>query len=71
MIAKALVAATPTLRDIAERVGVSYHAVRSWRLKNRTPPARLRRHLAESLRQQAADLEKLAEQLEQSAEQEP
>ncbi len=68
MIAKALEAATPTLRDVAEWVDASYHTVRSWRLEARTASPKARRRLAQALRKQATRLEKLADRLERSAE---
>ena len=64
MIAKALEAVTPTLRDVGEWLDVSYHTVRSWRLEARTAPPDARRRLAQALRKQAARLEKLADRLE-------
>ena len=71
MIAKAIRAATPTMRDMAEWLDVSYHTLRSWRLGVRTAPPEARRKLAVALRQQARRLLALAERLDRSAEREP
>ena len=68
MIAKALEVATPTLRDVAEWLDVSYHTIRSWRLEARTAPPEARRRLARALRKRATRLEELADRLERSAE---
>ena len=64
LLTRALMAATPTLRDIAERVGVSYHTTRSWARGSRTPSPELRLKLARVLRKQATDLQKLAQRIE-------
>ena len=70
MIAKALETATPTLRDVADWCGVSYHTVRSWRLCARTAPPTMRLQLARVLRRRAERLEEFADRLERSAESE-
>ena len=71
MIAKAIRTATPTMRDMADWLDISYHTLRSWRLEARTAPPKARRELAKALRRQARRLLTLAERLEQSAEREP
>ncbi len=67
MLSKALDTATPTLRDLAARTKVSYHAVRQYRLGARAPSPRILRQLARVLRDQAARITKAAQRLERQA----
>ena len=64
VLPEALAAATPTLRHIAARVGVSYASVRAWRTGARIPRPKGGRRLAAVLRRQAAKLSKLADRVE-------
>ncbi len=63
-VPEALAAATPTLRDVAARVGVSYASARAWRTGARTPRAKGGRRLAAALRKQADKLNKMADRVE-------
>lgn len=67
MLAKTLDLAAPTLREIAADAGISYHAIRQYRLGERTPPAAVIRRLAKVLRRRAGRLSQLADQLERQA----
>ncbi len=62
VIQKALATACPSLRDVARAAGVSYAAVRSWKLGTRVPTSTGR--LPRVLRKQAGQLLALADQLE-------
>ncbi len=64
VLPEALAAATPTLRQIAARVGVSYASTRAWRTGARIPRPRGRRRLATVLRKQADRLNKMADRVE-------
>ena len=64
VVPEALVAATPTLRDVAARVGVSYASARAWRTGTRMPTAKGCRRLAAALRKQADKLTKMADRIE-------
>ncbi len=64
VLPEALAAATPTLRQIAARVGVSYASTRAWRTGARIPRPRGRRRLATVLRKQADKLNKMADRVE-------
>ena len=64
VLPEALAAATPTLRQIAARVGVSYASARAWRTGARIPRPRGRRRLAGVLRKQADKLNKMADRVE-------
>ena len=64
VLPEALAAATPTLRHIAARVGVSYASTRAWRTGARIPRPRGRRRLAAVLRRQADKLNKMADRVE-------
>jgi transcriptional regulator with XRE-family HTH domain len=66
MIAKALDTMTPTLRDVAGRIGATYGAVRSYRLGSRTPPPATVRKLAAALRAQGVELLRIAKQLDET-----
>ncbi len=63
-VPEALAAATPTLRDVAARVGVSYASARAWRTGARIPRPKGGRRLAVVLRQQADKLNKMADRVE-------
>jgi len=71
MISQALDLATPTLRDVARWCGVSYHAVRMYRARERGMPPEVRRRLAKALRAHARRLVAMASRLEASAERNP
>ena len=64
MLVKVLDAASPNLRDLARHVGVSYGALRAYRLGTRTPSPRVLRKLIAALRHQSARIAKLADELE-------
>ena len=68
MVAKAIEAATPTLRDVASRIGVSYGTIRAYKIGERNAPPAVMRRLASALRHQAAQLETAADRLEARAE---
>ncbi len=63
-VPEALAAATPTLRDVAARVGVSYASARAWRTGARIPRPKGGRRLAAALRKQADKLNKMADRVE-------
>jgi len=67
MLSKALDVATPTLRDWAARIGVSYGTVRAYRLGSRGAPSPTLRKLAAAFRRQARELEGYADRLEAAA----
>ena len=60
----ALKTATPSLRQIARRAGLSYSAVRMYVRGHRTPAPTIVRRIAKVLRARAAKVAKLAEELE-------
>jgi transcriptional regulator with XRE-family HTH domain len=64
VVPEALARATPTLRDVAARVGVSYATARAWRTGSRIPTLKGRRRLAAALRKQADKLNKMADRIE-------
>ncbi len=68
VVSEALAAATPTLRDVAARVGVSYASARAWRTGARIPKAKGYRRLAEALRRQADKLHRMADRVELESE---
>lgn len=63
LVVNALDAATPTLRDVAVHAGLTYHAVRRYRLGDRTPEVQVLQRLARALRDQARQLDRAAAQL--------
>jgi transcriptional regulator with XRE-family HTH domain len=67
MLANVLDFAAPTLREIAAQAGISYHAIRQYRLGERTPPPAVIRRLAKALRTRGGKLQQLADQLERQA----
>lgn len=71
MLSKALEAATPTLGDVAKRIGLSYHTLRSYRLEARTAPADAVRKLTKALRAQAQQLAEFADRLDAELERNP
>ena len=64
VVSEALAAATPTLRDVAARVGVSYASARAWRTGARIPRPKGHRRLAAVLRKQADKLNRMADRVE-------
>ncbi len=68
VVPDALAAATPTLRDVAARVGVSYASARAWRTGARIPRPIGHRRLAAVLRKQADKLHKMADRVEAESE---
>ncbi len=64
VVSEALEVATPTLRDVAARVGVSYASARAWRTGARIPKPIGHRRLAAVLRKQADKLHKMADLVE-------
>ena len=64
IVSEALVAATPTLRDVAARVGVSYASARAWRTGARIPRPKGHRRLAAVLCRQAEKLNNMADRVE-------
>ena len=71
MLSKGLDVATPTLRDWAGRIGVSYGTIRAYRLGTRGAPSDTLRKLAAAFRRQARELEGYADRLERAAEPHP
>ena len=68
VVPEALAIATPTLRDVAARVGVSYASARAWRTGARIPVPKGHRRLAEELRKQADKLHQMADRVELESE---
>ena len=64
MISKALELATPSLRDLAGRARLGYHAIRQYRIGNRTLGREGLRRLARVFRTQAKTLEREAAKLD-------
>lgn len=71
MLRKALKAATPSLREVAQSAGLTYHAIRLYQAGTRTPAPDVVRRLAKALRGQSRELAKLADELEYAAERRP
>lgn len=69
LVIGAILAASPSVESLAERLGLSTSALRRYRLGNREPSAGTVQRLASELRRQAADLVELAERLEQTTKQ--
>ena len=63
LVQRALKAATPTLGDVAERLKVSYDAVRSWSIGRSSPREETVGALADLLDQQADVLRGIAAEL--------
>lgn len=63
LVQRALKAATPTLGDVAEAIGVSYDAVRSWSIGRSSPKPESVAALAELLDQRADVLRGIAVEL--------
>jgi len=70
MMADALKAVTPTLREVAAWCRVSYPTIRAYRLGSRRPSPTTVRRFAASLRRHARRLIKLADRLEREAKEE-
>jgi transcriptional regulator with XRE-family HTH domain len=67
LVADALVAAAVAMEDLARRAGMSSSALRRYRLGDRTPSSRVLQRLGGTLREQAEQLQKVADQLEEEA----
>jgi transcriptional regulator with XRE-family HTH domain len=63
MVSRAIKAATLTMGDMAERLGLSYDAVRSWSIGRTTPNKENRETLATFLDERADRLRGLAQDL--------
>lgn len=63
---QALDAATPTLRELARDIGVSYHAIRLYRRGLRTPSPETRQALVTALRKRSAQLAAFADAIERA-----
>lgn len=68
MLVKLLAAVSPSLREIAREVGISYGAVRQYRLGQRTPSPKVLRRLVAVVRARSEKLAELAAELERAAE---
>jgi transcriptional regulator with XRE-family HTH domain len=64
MLVKILDTVTPSLRDLAHKVGVSYGAMRQYRLGTRTPSPKVLRALIAALRKHSGQVARLADELE-------
>ncbi len=67
LVADALVAAAVAMEDLARRAGMSSSALRRYRLGDRTPSSRVLQRLGGTLREQAEQLQNVADQLEEEA----
>lgn len=67
MMARALDAVTPTLRDVAGWLGVSYGTIRAYRREARRPAPETIRRFAVTLRRHARLLGTLADRLDRQA----
>lgn len=65
LVADALRVASPTVEQLAERLGCSTSALRRWRLGNRQVSPEVATRLAGQLRRQARELERVAGELDQ------
>jgi hypothetical protein len=63
----ALKTATPSMRELAEEAGLTYSTLRAWSAGNRSPSAEHVRALARALKNRAARLQELAEELDKAA----
>lgn len=68
LVQRALKAATPTLGDVAKRLGVSYDAVRSWSIGRSSPQPESVTALAQLVDEQADILRGIAADLRSQAE---
>jgi hypothetical protein len=68
VVAEALRTATPTLRDVAGWIKVSYGTIRAYATEARHPGPEGMHRLAVVLRQQARRLDRLADRLDRQAE---
>jgi len=64
---EALRALTPSLRDLAEETGLSYSTLKAWSAGHRTPHDEHLRALAELLEKRGGDLQNLARELREEA----
>jgi len=67
MLAVALDLVTPTLRDVAGWLNVSYATIRSYKADARNPSPATVRRFAKALRRHASHLERMADRLERRA----
>ncbi len=67
MLASALDLVTPTLRDVAGWLNVSYATIRSYKADTRTPSPGTVRRFAKALRRHARHLDRMADRLERRA----
>ena len=67
MIAEILVAARPSLKEIAAEVGVTYAALHAWVTGRRNPTPEHVKGLAGALRRRGGELAELAQELEEAA----
>ena len=63
-VAELLNLLAPSLREVAERLGVSYDTVRAWKLGRRTPSRENLIKLAAIAKQHSAALSDLAQQIQ-------
>lgn len=66
-VQNALKVATPSMRELAEEVGITYSTLRAWSAGNRMPSEDGAAALAKALRRRAKKLTKLAQQLERTS----
>jgi len=71
VLAKALDAATPTLREIARSARITYYAIRQYRRGERAPSGDVVRRLVAALRAHAQRVLRNAEDLEREADRNP
>lgn len=64
---KAIEAATPSMRQLAEQAGVNYSTLKAWSAGIRNPSPENARKLADALRQQGGEVSQLAEELKDAA----
>jgi hypothetical protein len=67
VLAEALQAVTPTIKDIADRLGISYGMARHFRVGAKRVSAELMRDLADLLDRHATDLRARAKALRRAA----
>jgi len=68
MLRKGLKLAVPTLRDLANEVGVSHASMRAYVTGARMPSPEVLQRIVRALRSRGAQLAKLADELERAAE---
>ena len=67
LVAKALTAAAVAMEELAKRAGMSSSALRRYRLGDRAPSVDALRRLAAALRDQADQLQEVANELERES----